>query len=92
MEYTRYSDIPGKAYSSPELESRVGVRGTLKILLNGEDVTDRCTAAWEVNPASGGVGLVELLLHDAEGKPYYDDHTQDAAREWKRGKVEIIEV
>lgn len=77
----RVSDLRAMKFYPPWLAGYSS--GRTQVFLDGEDVSDRCTAAWE-EP-----GLVELLLHDLDGHPYYDFLTDDVARELRRGKVEI---
>lgn len=58
------------------------IRGRCKVLFDGENVADGCFYFDE------GSGIVGLHARNAEGKLYAIDH--DVAREWRRGKVELI--
>lgn len=57
----------------------------LRVLLDGVDVTMRCTFADDHNH------MVQLLLHNENGKPYFNEHG-DIAREELTGNVTIVEV
>jgi len=58
------------------------IRGRCKVLLDGENVADGCFYFDE------GSGIVGLHARNVEGKLYAIDH--DVAREWRRGKVELV--
>jgi hypothetical protein len=60
----------------------IEIVGRCKILLEGEDVTNRCFYFDEDN------GIVGIHALNAEGNKYALDG--DVAREWRRGKVELI--
>jgi hypothetical protein len=58
-------------------------RGGCDLLLDGENVTDRCFYFDEDN------GIVGLYLRNEKGQLYTINH-REVATEWRRGKVELV--
>jgi hypothetical protein len=54
-----------------------------RVWLNGQEVTARCFYA---DPRRG---LVRLFLHNAEGRPFLNRETMEAAKEERRGRVKV---
>lgn len=61
--------------------------GRCRILLDGEEVQDRCFF-YDIMPTTN-TGIVGLYKH-RDGKPYFDPATRGAAQEWISGKVEVF--
>ncbi len=67
------------------VDAREGDNGFYTVLLDGVDISVDCQFADDEK------GAALCLLRDASGLPYVSPYrTDEIAREWRRGRVEIL--